>query len=239
MRTLILFIVLYAARRCAFSQSYLRLSEASFQDLKLSGVKVNSLSSLKIGGSLGYNIIARNPYDLSINPVDKTLQLEKVGLGSVVLSTVILVSPKTFYLRKIKETVKKGDALYGSSKNTEGEIFSVPSKFSIGMVMNVAQFASETKVYNQKIDGGLGAGWRFSDNFSMLGSIEFNGIRQPRKYIIDQYVGKQLVINEDVVTSVNIDDNRIFINKARLTFSLKAVLVLNPSQTPESQVKEQ
>lgn len=203
---------------------YVRLSRTSLKQLEKDGVQVEKLGNpLKFGVSIGYNAGIKSLYSTSISPVDYTVQFEKVSPLSVVLSTAVMFNWKTFYLRKKKDV--NGAPTF---ENTEGPVLTIPSRWSIGAVVNLAQFSAQENLYNQKIDGGLGIGYEFNENIFVIGTFEFSSVKQPRDYFINQYrdKNKQLIIDGNPLKTFNYDDANIFTDKYMPAISLKLVFGL-------------
>lgn len=201
-----------------------RLSRESVKILENEGVEVIKLGNpLKLGVSVGYNSGFKSLYNATISPIDNTVQFERVSPFSVVLSTAAMFSVRTFSLRK------KTDLDYEPTRdNTEGPVFEIPSRLSIGAILNIAQFSGQTNVYNQQIDGGLGIGYQLNENIFILGSLEFNSVKQPRDYFFDKYYDKNLpvLVSGSPLKSLNYDDTSLFSNKYVPNISLKIVFGL-------------
>jgi hypothetical protein len=203
---------------------YVRLSRTTLKQLEKDGVQVEKLGNpLKLGVSIGYNAGTKSLYNTSISPVDYTVQFEKVSPLSVVLSTAVMFNWKTFYVRKKKDI--NGEATF---ENTEGPVLTIPSRWSIGAVVNFAQFSAQDNLYNQKIDGGLGIGYEFNENIFVIGTFEFLSVKQPRDYFVNQYKdkNKQLLIEGSPLKTLNYDDKNIFTDKYVPAISLKLVFGL-------------
>ncbi|WP_207431373.1 hypothetical protein [Sabulibacter ruber] len=203
---------------------YVRLNRTSVKHLQNIGEEVEQLGNpLKLGVSLGYNLGTRSLYNMSINPTNYTVQFERISPATVVLSTAVMFNVKTYFLRE-----KVNPAGPATLANTRGQVFAIPARWSVGAVVNLAQFSAESNLYNEQIDGGLGIGYELNENIFVLGSFEFMSVKQPRDYFIDQYKGKnsQLIIDEVPVKNFNYDDDNIFINKYIPSVSLKIVFGL-------------
>ncbi|WP_207424588.1 hypothetical protein [Desertivirga brevis] len=218
------FTVLLSLQTHDTHAQYVRLSRASVKSLEMGGERIEHVSSpLKLGVSIGYTMGTNKLYSIAINPVDQTVQFDKVSPLNVVLSTAVMFNWKTWYLRQ--KTDPNGNP---TLNNTKGPVFAIPSKWSVGAILNLAQFSSESKLYNQKIDGGLGIGYELNENIFVLGSFEFLSVKQPRDYFINDYNGqkKQFLIENVPQKNINYDDLNVFHDKYVPSISLKVVFGL-------------
>jgi hypothetical protein len=73
------------------------------------------------------------------------------------------------------------------------------------------------------IDIGIGWGYRTSGGFTALLVAEFFPIKQPRDYFIEKYKNndQQYTINNEVQTSVDLNDESIFYNKVAFSIGFK------------------
>jgi hypothetical protein len=231
-------VILLACLR-TYSQT-VQLTRASVKVLENEGEEVIKLGNpLKLGVSIGYNIGLKELHDATISPINNTVQFERTSPFSVVLSTAAMFSVRTFSLRK-----KKDLAGPNTLENTEGPVFELPSNWSIGAIVNIAQFSGESNLYNQKIDGGLGIGFQLNENIFFLGSLELLSVKQPRDFFLESFNGKnqQLKIDNALVKNLNYDDTSLFRNTYIPSISLKVVFGLSltkQSGTEKSQVGSQ
>lgn len=203
---------------------YVALTRTSVKQLEKDGEVIDQLGNpLKLGVSLGYNAGLQKLYTTAISPTDYKLYFEEIYPLTVVLSTAVMFNWKNYYLRKKKDPA--GDT---NLSNTEGPVFLIPSRWSVGAVVNLAQFSAQSNLYNQQIDGGLGIGYELNENIFILGTFEFLSVKQPREYFVNQYKDKnsQVIIDGAPLKSLNYDDTSIFTNKYIPSISVKVVFGL-------------
>jgi hypothetical protein len=178
--------------------------------------KVNK--GIDFGVSLGFNSVFSKVYDARISPLDNRLKITTVPKSAFLLSTGISV-PLTKgklggrYYRKLDENGEK-----------YGPVYFVPYGLCFLATVNLVTFNSSANgsAYNQKLDGGLGFGYRVNDNFQVALTGEMISYRQPRKFLLDGFRDKTLSLpNGDLVTSINPDDNNYFMDKYMPSVSLK------------------
>jgi hypothetical protein len=204
----------------AFSQTT-EVSKSDANDLKDSGLKINT-KVFKFGASLGFNYLLKDIYDPVLSPVDNSLRLQKVSPVSFLLSTSVIVNPISSYYRKLD-----------SNGKPVGELYSVPSRLSFVATVNLAQFgASQTASFNKKIDGGLGLGVRLNDDFHLALTAEVISVRQLRSYIVDEFENKPIMIENETMNALDVNDNRLFIDKYYFGFSMKFIYILIGKDEP-------
>jgi hypothetical protein len=78
------------------------------------------------------------------------------------------------------------------------------------------------------LDWGAGLGYRFI-GVSLLGTVEFFNVKQPKQYFIDQFKDKNLplVVNNNIQTDISTSDNSIFRNKGIASFGIKLVVPID------------
>ena len=178
--------------------------------------KVNK--GVDFGVSLGFNSVFEKIYDARISPLDNKLKITTIPRAAFLLSTGVSV-PLTKgkmggrYYRKLDG---KGIA--------EGPVYFVPYGLCFIATVNLITFNSGASgsAFNQKIDGGLGFGFRVNDNFQIALTGEMISYRQPRKFLLEGYKDQILKTpNGDVVSSINPDDNNYFMDKYMPSISFK------------------
>ncbi len=211
-RILTLFAILITID--AFSQEGIK--EISEQDADAIENKVNK--GVDFGISLGFNSVFGKIYDARISPLDNKLKITTVPKAAFLISTGVSVPISKGklggrYYRKLDEN------------GTEyGPVYYVPYGFCFVATVNLVTFnsAGTGSIFNQKIDGGLGLGYRINDNFQLALTAEMISYRQPREFLINDYNDKEIKMpNGDLVSSINQDDNNYFRDKYMPALSFK------------------
>ncbi len=178
--------------------------------------KVNE--GLDFGISLGFNSVFDRIYEARISPLDNKLKITTVPKAAFLISTGVSV-PITKgklggrYYRKLN-----------AAGTPTGPVYFVPYGLCFVATVNLVSFnsAATGSLFNQKIDGGLGLGYRVNDNFQIAMTYEMISYRQPRQFLMDNYNDKILSnASGDVISSINIDDNDYFRDKYMSSISLK------------------
>lgn len=208
---ILLFLV--ATVSCPAQEKDLSKAEAK-QEEHDNGLKINK-DAIKFGVSLGFNYLTKDIYDASLSPINNTLQLEKASPASFLLSTAVVINPISGYYRKLD-----------SAGNPVGDIYTRTWPISFIATVNLAQFGSAQTSFNKKIDGGLGLGYRLSDDFHIALTAEMISVRQLRDYIADSYKGTTITVNNEVLNALDTSDNRFFTDKYMFGVSLKFVYIL-------------
>ncbi|KEQ30616.1 hypothetical protein N180_05180 [Pedobacter antarcticus 4BY] len=81
---------------------------------------------------------------------------------------------------------------------------------------------------NKPFDWGVGAGWRFRA-VSLLATIEFLNVRQPRDYFLAQFEGKNLplIVNGNIQSEISTSDDTLFKNRGVAAIGLKLVIPID------------
>jgi len=178
--------------------------------------KVNK--GIDFGVSLGFNTVFDKIFDARISPLDNKLKITSIPKAAFLISTGLSV-PLTKgklggrYYRKLNE-----------DGNLVGPVYYVPYGLCFVATVNLVTFNSSAtgSIFNQKIDGGLGFGYRINDNFQLALTYEMISYRQPRQFLLDNYNEQTLKSpNGDIITSINPDDNNYFQDKYMQSLSIK------------------
>lgn len=154
-------------------------------------------------------------YNVTISPINQTVQFEKTSGLSSGISTGIVWQPFSFY--------------YLTNPDANGKYQDVTKKrngFAIALLLNIFKLNYGDSDLNNTspIDVGFGIGYK-SDNFLILVTSEFTPIRQPRQYFIDSYKDKDIKLiysgTVEPVRTISVDDDSIFITKLYPSIGLK------------------
>ncbi|MGE5521180.1 MAG: hypothetical protein ACM3VS_14735 [Candidatus Dadabacteria bacterium] len=211
-KTLILFghLLIFS---CAFSQAIKEIRKPTSDDPIEN--KVNK--GINFGLSLGFNTVFDPIYDARISPLDNKLKITKTPKSSFLLSTGVSVplSKGKFggrYYKKLDENNRE-----------YGPLYYVPYGFCFIATVNLITLNSGVtgSGFNQKLDGGLGFGYRVNDNFQLALTGEMISYRQPREFLFESKDQTLKTMNGDVLTAINPDDNNYFIDKYMPSLSFK------------------
>ena len=156
--------------------------------------KFEKKKKIQFGFSIGYrqafSIGEADKFlaEASISPIDSTLQVELINRHSFLVSAVISVYP-------FDGKTEKWHKDLGAYAN-----------------INLAEIASDgnfQSIFNQKIEGGMGLAWRFSDEFAIGAGYEFIFHRRIRDYVFNS-VGKQITVQGNVLTELDESDDSLF-----------------------------
>jgi hypothetical protein len=90
--------------------------------------------------------------------------------------------------------------------------------------------AGNGSIFNQKIDGGLGLGYRINDDLQVALTYEMISYRQPREFLFD-LKGKELTESGQAITTINPDDNNYFRDRYMPSFSFKFFYLIKGKPT--------
>lgn len=187
---------------------------------------------IDFGISLGYNFVTENLYEARISPIDNRLLVSDATKTSFLLSTAIAVPLFSIGGKYYTKTI--------NTKTTEGKDdklvtgYRLPYGIYLVGTVNLASFngASEGTVFNKKIDGGLGIGYRFNEDFLIAGTFEMVSVSQPRDFLINSYKGQVINVNGQTLTSLQQDNGDFFHDKYCPSFSIKIVYLLRKTNLP-------
>lgn len=158
---------------------------------------------LNYGLSVGYRFAYDSQaflQDASISPIDSTLQFDSVDRGGIIVSGTVAYYPfKVFNL-------------------------------GLALNLNIAEFGAAQSnfqtISTQRIEGGIGLIYGFSDNFGVSLTYENFFSRRLRSNIRD-LEGQQIVVNGSVLTELNQSNNSLFIDNYLNGLSIKANFFFN------------
>lgn len=192
--------------------------------------KVNK--GINFGISLGFNSVFDNLYEARISPIDQRVMVNSIPKTSFLISTALSV-PLTKgklggrYYRKLDEDGKE-----------VGPVYYVPFGFCLIATINLVTFnsAATGTIFNQKIDGGLGIGYRINEDVQIALTYEMLSVRQPRDFLLNDETGfknKPILINNQPLTSLGMDDNDYFRDRYMPSLSLKFIYLIRGDKTKD------
>ncbi len=196
-------------------KSYLESVEGSVPDGTLQVGK-----GISLGISVGYNRLVDDNYSAFLSPIDNKVIIEKLPRSSFVLSTAL----------SVPLTKKQGMTQYtqvDSDNDPIGPVYYVNHGWSLVTSINIALFNESltTTIFNKRIDGGIGLGYRINKDFQIAFVYEFLTIRQPREFLRN-LEGETITVNNELVTSLTSDNNDFFKDDYAAAFSVKFVYFL-------------
>lgn len=182
----------------------------------------NNRFAFMVGG--GTSIVATKLYlDPAINKTNNAVIIEEAGRVKPNISLGIVYTP---FVSTIKREV---EVKSGSASKTETLYEYVPRGFSVALFLNPISLSklSETSL-SSTVDLGMGLGWRLG-NSSIIGTVEFFSVRQPRDYFITQFQSndKPYVINGEIQASISTNDNDVFRSKVATSFGIKLAYTID------------
>lgn len=197
----------------AFSQT--GVQEISQEDSE--GIKNKVNKGVDFGISLGFNSVFDNIYDARVSPLDNKLKINSIPKSAFLISTGLSVPiTKGKFGGRYYQELQEGKAV--------DKVYYVPYGLCFVATINLVTFnsAATGSLFNQKLDGGLGLGYRVNDNFQLALTYEMISYRQPREFLLNNYNDKILTNpSGDIVPSINIDDNDYFRDKYMPSISFK------------------
>ncbi len=157
--------------------------------------------SFRFGASLSYNILhADNDKHYYISPKDSTLGYKNKDRTGLFLSVVASVLP----------------FLSDSTEETWGN--------TLGLYVNInlADFEENKYVFNKKIDGGVGLSYKWPNQDIGIGL----GVETlSRRKFLDEYTkGNKVILDNEIVTSIDVNDDRLFYQDWGLAYSVKLIM---------------
>lgn len=163
---------------------------------------------LQVGLAIGANYMPRNLYDYYISPVTGRLQRDPISKLNFVGSVVVSYTPLFTYLKT----------------GTAGPTYRAPGWFSILGSFNLAQLNTSTG-FNTKLSGGLGLGANIQNIVHIGLFVDFTEVKMLRQSYADS-LGKQLVVNNSPLASLDSENKAYFRNDFIPSFSLKLVYII-------------
>lgn len=173
----------------------------------------------------GASFMFGDHYTVAVSPIDRTLQFEKTFPLLTRFSLGLVWNPLTKdETASSFQNNKLFDKAYKIARN----------HLAVALLVNVLQlsFSSEFSSSNP-IDVGFGLGYR-NKNFLILWTIELTPLRTPRQYIQNQYLDKNLTMTlagaKEPVTTLNLEDNSIFVSKIFPSIGVKVAYSFSKEQ---------
>lgn len=215
----ILFLVFWSGWLISLGQSY---GIKSIPKMEADSISYKINRGFNVGVSLGVNRVFDKLYEATISPVDNKLSLNRLQRSAFVMSTVIAVP-----LSKGELGGSYARRLDGQGK-AYGPVYYVPYGLYLIAAVNLTTFHDAMKggVFNQKIDGGLGLGYRLNHDLQIALTFEKISVRQPRDFLFD-YQNQVITVNGQPLTTLNTDDTGYFKTDYLSALSLKFVYILS------------
>ena len=174
----ILFLVFWSGWLISLGQSY---GIKSIPKMEADSISYKINRGFNVGVSLGVNRVFDKLYEATISPVDNKLSLNRLQRSAFVMSTVIAVP-----LSKGELGGSYARRLDGQGK-AYGPVYYVPYGLYLIAAVNLTTFHDAMKggVFNQKIDGGLGLGYRLNHDLQIALTFEKISVRQPRDFLFE------------------------------------------------------
>lgn len=190
--------------------------------------KINK--GINFGVSLGFNRVFGNLHEARISPIDNRLHITSTSRSAFLISTGVSV-PLSF--RPVEGGIVNKAYKY-FKKDNEKIINYIPYGLYLVATVNLVTFSSagDGSVFNKRIDGGLGFGYRVNDDVQFAVTYEMISYRQPRPFLYD-YDGKQITLPAQLapITALNEDDNNYFRDRYMPSISLKVFYLIRGSST--------
>jgi hypothetical protein len=182
--------------------------------------KINK--GFNVGVSLGGSYVLGRLYETGLSPIDHTLYLDPAKRSAFLMSTALAVPLSKgelggSYFRK-----------YDDQGKVYGPVYYIPYGLYLVATVNLATFhdAMGGGVFNQRIDGGLGLGYRLNHDLMLSLTFEKLSIRQPRTFLFE-YNNQVIVIDGQPLTALDPADNDYFKTNYFSSFALKLIYLFS------------
>jgi hypothetical protein len=184
------------------------------------------------GVSLGYNYVLDKLHDVQLSPTDNTVKVSTATRTSFLLSTTVSAPLIRMGGTSSRKLFKTEDATDGTQV---GPSYYIPYGLYLIATVNLLNFseAGNGTIFNKKIDGGLGLGYRFNDDVLIALTYEMLSVRQPRDFLINDFKGQTVSVNNEVVTKLDTNDDTFFTDKYLPSLSLKLVYLIRGEKVKE------
>lgn len=179
------------------------------------GLEFERPMNIFLAGGANLNLI--KTYDVTISPIDRTVQFQNLGLWKAFLSTGLVWNP-------FKNLLPGKKYLYDESNKKFINI--QREKLAVALLIDVFQLSFNQDDVKAKtpFDVGFGLGWR-SEELLILGTVEFSYTKQPRDYFYNKFKdGNQTLIlpgaNEPTL-AIDEGNSGIFYSKLIPSLGLK------------------
>ncbi len=183
-------------------------------------VRINK--GYNVGVSLGGSYVLGRLYETGLSPIDHTLYLDPAKRSAFLMSTALAIPLSKgelggSYFRKYDEQGK-----------VTGPVYYIPYGLYLVATVNLATFhdAMGGGVFNQRIDGGLGLGYRINHDLMFSLTFEKLSIRQPRDFLF-AYNHQVILIDGQPLTTLDPADNSYFKTNYFSSFALKLIYLFS------------
>lgn len=217
-----IFIAVLIAAYYSNAQGFKKVSSPKGITISRDNEPVNNKGT-NAGISLGFNYVGSKLYEAIVSPVDDKLVIDKFLPLSFVVSTGV-VFPLGDKM--------KAKSYYVSNDTGNNTKYVIPNGWYAVIAVNLAQFsgAKSNSVFNTRIDGGLGFGYRFSEEWMITGTFEMVTFNQPREFV-KKAEGQILYEggdpSGDKITAISPTDTRFYKSQYFPSVSLKAMFLIS------------
>ncbi len=183
-------------------------------------VRINK--GYNVGVSLGGSYVLGRLYETGLSPIDHTLYLDPAKRSAFLMSTALAIPLSKgelggSYFRKYDEQGK-----------VSGPVYYIPYGLYLVATVNLATFhdAMGGGVFNQRIDGGLGLGYRINHDLMLSLTFEKLSISQPRDFLF-RYNGQVILIDGQPLTALDPADTGYFRTNYFSSFALKLIYLFS------------
>lgn len=183
--------------------------------------------------SAGMGYFSRPLHDVSLSPIDNSVQFQDISRWHTTISTGLVWNPF-----KVQATSKEDISISGVVRTGDEEMVQAfRRKLAVALLVNVFQLSFSENDLNPSvpIDVGFGIGFRQQD-FLVLLTFDLGYKRQTRTYFEDQFRGQQQTLtfagSSEPTQVLDQTDDRIFYAKATPSIGLKVAYAF--SQRPKN-----
>lgn len=172
--------------------------------------------NFKFGLSIGPSYALTKTYSYTLRAPDYALTRQQESRAAFVLSGVVAYNKTAYY----RHTDENGDPM--------GQPYARPYPLSALLSLNLAEFTNTGAAFNRQVDGGIGLGYRASENFH-LGLFLEASARRFLYEAYDQYLDKPLpsFVASQPLTVLAQDDATYFLSKPVFSLTFKLVYIFS------------
>lgn len=172
--------------------------------------------SFKFGLGVGPSVNLTKTYSYTLRAPDYALTRQAESRAAFVLSGVVAYN-KSVYYRHLDD-----------NGNPEGEPYARPYPLSALLSLNIAEFTNTGNAFNRRIDGGIGVGIRFSEDFHVGFFLEATS----RRFLYsdyEQYINKPLpsFVANQAMTALDLNSDTYFTSKPVFSLTFKLVYIFS------------
>ena len=179
-------------------------------------VRINK--GYNVGVSLGGSYVLGKLYETGLSPIDYTLYVEPTNRSAFLMSTALAIPLSKgelggSYFRK-----------YDDQGKVSGPVYYIPYGLYLVATVNLATFhdAMGGGVFNRRIDGGIGLGYRINQDLMLSLTFEKVSIRQPREFLL-AYNNQVILIDGQPLTALDSSNDGYFKTNYFRSFALKLI----------------